>query len=85
MLHHPLHQAGRHHVRFKQIPSGYRKHSGRKCPFDHPDQVYVDVVIRTAQGYGFSGPHRATMHDWNHDNHPDGIGAVVAYRVLNKD
>jgi hypothetical protein len=77
-MNHPHH--GRHHLRFKRIPAGYHRHKGKAMPV-LPDE-YVDVIVRTSQGFGFSGPMKAMLHDWNPANHPDGLGAVVAYKVV---
>jgi len=71
---------GRHMLRFKRVPAGFHKHKGKKAPC-LPDE-YVEVVIRTSQGYGIAGPMKAMTHDWNPAHHPKGLGAVVAYRVV---
>lgn len=77
--HHPL-APGRHFLRFKRIPDGYHRHNGKKMPC-LPDE-YVDVIIRTAEGFGHAGPMKAWLQDWNPANHTKGIGAVVAYKVV---
>jgi hypothetical protein len=79
MSHHDI-DPGRHLLRFKRIPKGYHRHSGKDMPC-LPDE-YVDAIVLTAQGLGFSGPMKAFLHDWNSANHPGGIGAVVAYKVV---
>lgn len=79
-MRHNLNPVGRHHLRFKRIPEGYTQHDGKNMPC-LPGE-YVDVVIKTAQGLGFAGPMKAFLQDWNSANHPKGIGAVIAYKVV---
>ena len=61
------------------IPEGYTAHDGGDCPVE-PD-TFVDCIIRTSEGLGHSGVMRAKLHEWNASKHPDGIGAVVGYRL----
>jgi hypothetical protein len=80
MMNHRDLAPGRHLMRFKRVPEGYTRHKAKDMPC-LPDE-YVDVIVRTAQGFGIAGPMKAFLHDWNPDNHPRGIGAVVAYKVV---
>lgn len=77
---HNLAPIGRHHLRFKKVPKGYTLHKGKDMPC-LPDE-YVDVIIMTAQGLGFAGPMKALLQDWNPDNHANGLGAIIAYKVV---
>lgn len=61
------------------IPEGYTAHDGGERPVD--ENEFVDCIIRTSEGLGHSGVMRAKMHEWDSSKHPDGIGAVVAYRI----
>lgn len=64
------------------LPKNYLRHKGGGCPVD-PEQ-FVDCIVRTAEGFGHSGVMRAKLHEWRASEHPDGIGAVVGYRLSSK-
>lgn len=78
-MHNPF-APGRHLMRFKRVPKGYTLHKGKDMPC-LPDE-YVDVIVQTSQGLGHAGPMKAYLQDWNPDNHPKGLGAVIAYKVV---
>jgi hypothetical protein len=63
------------------IPKGYKPYDGKGCP-TNPEQ-YVDLIIRTAEGFGHSGAVRARLHDWE-QNESDGLGHVVAWREADR-
>lgn len=74
----------RHHQRFDIIPAGFVRYRGKGCPFNLlPDRSRtaqrVELVVRTAEGLGFSGPRRIGASEW--DAAPEEIGAIVAYRL----
>lgn len=61
------------------LPEGFTAHKGGDIPVD--PSTYVIAAIRTSEGLGFNGPTRAGDHEWKHDRHEDGLGAIVGYRL----
>lgn len=61
-----------------ELPEGFTLHDGGPCPVDADS--YVEPLIQTSEGLGSGGVAKARMHDWVAANHPDGLGAVIAYR-----
>lgn len=64
--------------RAAELPEGFIAHGGGECPVD--PESYVEPLIQTSEGLGSGGVCKARMHDWVAANHPDGLGAVIAYR-----
>lgn len=70
-------------AQLKGMPKGFTRHRGGKCPVEPGERVIL--VIRTAEGLGFSGPSRASDHEWKHDQHEDGLGAIIGWRLAADD
>jgi hypothetical protein len=71
-----------HHERNKQrhdkMPPGFIRYRGKGCPF--PPDARVEIVIRTASGFGIDGPIKAKMHDWTLP--ASELGSIAGYRLV---
>lgn len=88
------HIANNVHLRHKRLPTsvhlpdgsvagGFKRYKkGQGCPVEPNDKV--ELMIRTAQGAGSSGVRRAIFCDWD-QGEPNGMGAIVGYRVAGPD
>jgi hypothetical protein len=61
------------------IPEGFAEHDGKGRPSEVGEDDFVVLIVRTGEGFGFSGPMRARLHNWEQDA-PEGHGHIVAWR-----
>lgn len=90
MTHHP---AGNIHIRHRRLPTsvqlkdgsvaeGFKRYKkGQGCPADVEPQMFVELMIRTAQGAGSSGIRRALWAGWD-QGHKNGLGQILGYRIV---
>lgn len=70
------------HAHFmSSIPKDMIAHHGNEMPVSPDDRVLVAVKVGPRK-YGLSGPLPARMHDWDPQNHPKGIGSIVAFKEI---
>jgi hypothetical protein len=74
MIHH---RPGDLHARHRHLPEGFVRWRGGECPV--APEEHVELMIRTAQGFGSSGVVRASYHDWKPAK---GLGSIAGYRTI---
>lgn len=80
MTHHPV---GDIHLRHKHLPDGFTRYkNGQGCPADVEPQMYVELMVRTAEGFGCSGLRRGWLVDWDMGHKKGGLGSVAGYRIV---
>ncbi len=70
-------RTGREIMAKLKMPDGFTAFSGTTRPVG--EHEFVEVLVRTVEGFGSSGIMRANLFDWN----SQGMGGVVGYRSAN--
>lgn len=68
----------RHHQRFDKIPAGFVRFRGKHAPY--PANARVEMVIRTAEGFGIAGPRKVHPEEWTVP--ASELGSIAAARLV---